>query len=354
MGWFSRKPSQEELVDELSRKKEMLRLLEDPTTIFQLGLMAFDGDGQKQDYGEAAAWFKIAADQGHSGAQHNLALMYEDGLGIAQDHEQALEWYLKAAKQGNAGSQNNLGQAYLKGQGVQQNYLEAANWFHKAAEQNLASSQYYLGLLYSLGNGVVKDMKAAKKWLQLAADQNFEKAQELLEEFSDEVDLSSSHPYISDIERKMEIFIDDVTRIIYKSEQDLFTILEKDFLADLDPFDKFIAYIAISVAASARYKIRKVDVELVLERKVYPQLHLLRDLRNLEDYTQFLEVFKIEAQLELAKIEIDLMIGKLAYDTDKHSYNGILYNTAKTKLRPLSQDERQEARILMEQFASKE
>lgn len=342
-----------DLEQELARKKEKLRLLENPYTIYQFGLLAFDGDGQEQDYSEAAGWFRISAEQGHSGAQHNLALMYEDGLGVPQDYSQASEWYLKAADQGNAGSQNNLGLAYLKGQGVQQNDIEATNWFRKAAKQGLASAQYYLGLMYSLGRGVPKDLHNAKKWLQLAASQGLDKAQEIVEELTAEGEpiATSGHPEISDVEHKMETFIDCATRIIYSMEKDIFKTLEKDFLADLEPFDLLIAYIAISVAASTRFQIRKVDIEMALERKLYPTLQSFRDLRTLEEYTQFLELYKLEAQTNLIKIEIDLLIEKAAYEADEHSYNGILYSTSKAKTRPLSQEERQEARALATKFA---
>ncbi|MDE5832521.1 MAG: SEL1-like repeat protein [Desulfovibrio sp.] len=41
----------------------------------------------------------MAAEQGHSDAQHNLARMYEDGLGVKQDRELAAFWREKALKE---------------------------------------------------------------------------------------------------------------------------------------------------------------------------------------------------------------------------------------------------------------
>ncbi len=354
MGWFSRKPSQEKLVEELTRKKEMLRLLEDPATIYQFGLMAYDGDGQEQDYSEAAAWFRMSAEQGHSGAQHNLALMYEEGLSVEQDYEQSFQWYLKAANQGNVGSQNNLGVAYLKGQGVEQNDEEAAKWFHKAAEQNLASAQYFLGLLYSLGNGVPKNLQIAQKWLQSAADQGIVEAEEMVKDIVDEEESirTKDHSATSALEHQMEAFIDNATKIIYSNDTEIYNALEEELLAGLSVFELFIAYIAISVAARTRIKIRKTEIEIALENILYPKLQQFRDLRTPEEYTQFLEIYKLEAMLNVRKIEAEFFIGRIAYEHDKHSYQGILYNTEKSKKRPLSIEERQEVRTLAESIAT--
>ena len=42
---------------------------------FALGVMYEDGEGTEQNYAEAYEYFNLAAEQGHSGAQHNLELM---------------------------------------------------------------------------------------------------------------------------------------------------------------------------------------------------------------------------------------------------------------------------------------
>ena len=61
-----------------------------------------------QDYAQAAAWFRRAADQGHANAQYNLGLMYGAGEGVPQDYAQAVTWYRQAAEQGRANAQYNL------------------------------------------------------------------------------------------------------------------------------------------------------------------------------------------------------------------------------------------------------
>ena len=61
-----------------------------------------------KNWQEAARWFQMAAEQGHSNAQLRLAGMYKDGLGVPQDLNIARFWYGKAAAQGNVQAQASL------------------------------------------------------------------------------------------------------------------------------------------------------------------------------------------------------------------------------------------------------
>ena len=54
------------------------------------------GEGVKQDYFEAAKWYRKAAEQGYASAQYNLGVMYANGYGVPQDKNLAKEWILKA------------------------------------------------------------------------------------------------------------------------------------------------------------------------------------------------------------------------------------------------------------------
>jgi TPR repeat protein len=67
------------------------------------------GEGVAQDYAEAVKWFRLAADQGHAGAQHNLGGMYGNGTGVAQDFTEAARLFKLAADQGFADAITNLG-----------------------------------------------------------------------------------------------------------------------------------------------------------------------------------------------------------------------------------------------------
>jgi TPR repeat protein len=81
---------------------------------FDKGMSAY----KRQDYSEAAKEFRIAAAQGHAGAQNNLAAMYTMGLGVPADHKEALKWLRLAADQGSANAQKSLGWLYFYGRGV--------------------------------------------------------------------------------------------------------------------------------------------------------------------------------------------------------------------------------------------
>lgn len=61
----------------------LLRLAEhdDPKAQFFLGALYFVGKGVQQDYGEAAGWYRLAAEQGVAGAQCNLGEMLSKALG---------------------------------------------------------------------------------------------------------------------------------------------------------------------------------------------------------------------------------------------------------------------------------
>jgi TPR repeat protein len=80
-------------------------------------------------------WYRKAALQGHSTAQHNLGVMYGVGQGVPRDHVEAMKWYRMAAEQGDAGALFNLGIMYGAGKGVTQDYVQAHMWFNLAASR---------------------------------------------------------------------------------------------------------------------------------------------------------------------------------------------------------------------------
>ncbi len=58
--------------------------------------------GAKADYGEAAKWFRRAAELGVRDSQYNLGVLYARGLGVDQDLRQSWLWFSLAAAQGDA------------------------------------------------------------------------------------------------------------------------------------------------------------------------------------------------------------------------------------------------------------
>ena len=61
--------------------------------------------------GARVHWLEIAAKQGNSSAQYDLARLYESGRGAPRDVPRALAWYRDAAGQGHVSAQLQL--AYL-------------------------------------------------------------------------------------------------------------------------------------------------------------------------------------------------------------------------------------------------
>ena len=179
-----------------------------------LGYLYHQGQGVPQDYAQAAAWFRKAAEQGYTPAQGNLGVLYSNGEGVPQDDTQAVALYRMAAEQGDAHAQYNLGLSYeeWKGQGVPQNdktqaafwrrkisawrawinfadsyrwryrgrYTQAAFWYRKAAEQGHDEAQKSLGDLYDEGQGVPQDDAQAVFWYRKAAEQGNADAQDEL------------------------------------------------------------------------------------------------------------------------------------------------------------------------------
>jgi len=88
---------------------------------------------------------------------------------IAEDYQQAAAWYRKAAEQNDVAGQMRLAALYRDGRGVARDMAEAAAWYRKAAEQNDVAAQATLGLLYSIGQGVPHSDVEAYYWFDLAA-----------------------------------------------------------------------------------------------------------------------------------------------------------------------------------------
>ena len=95
-----------------------------------MGSLHADGRGVLEDEAEAVRWYRLAAQQGHAGAQHALGFMYAGGWGVLQDEAEAVRWYRLAAEQGVAIAQNNLGAMYGLGWGVLQDDVLAHMWLN--------------------------------------------------------------------------------------------------------------------------------------------------------------------------------------------------------------------------------
>ena len=193
---------------------------------YELGALYYSGNDVKQDYSQAALWYRRAAQQGNVDAQYSLGNMFLMGEGITQDDRQAAHWYALAAEQGHDSAKHNLenlqktqasipleeietitsndqlvslddenmvepainsdingkseyeqGLAYAFGDGVAQNDRTAFNLFYESAEKGYALAQYKVGVAFAYGEGVRQDQKKAAEWYRKSAEQGYTIAQ---------------------------------------------------------------------------------------------------------------------------------------------------------------------------------
>lgn len=184
---------------------------------YMIGSCYDDGDGGvpggKADKGQAAIWYRKAAEQGYAKAQNNLGILYKRGEGVPQSYEEAAKWYEKAAQQGNQYAQFNLGNLIEtlysfdyetdspEHEKIARASEQAAYWYRLAAEQGNSGAQYKLARLYDTAacenreskkvfinlGGNYRDTAAyraeAEKWYKKAASQGHEQAARDYEQF---------------------------------------------------------------------------------------------------------------------------------------------------------------------------
>ena len=172
---------------------------------FALGLMYETGEIGPSDE-EAAALYRLAADQDLQEAQVRLAVFYAEGRGVTQDTEEAIRLYYEAAIQGNSESQSAIrsfadqgfasaqylvGLMYDTGVGLSRGTPMAVHYYNLAARQGHAEAydgllglesrfteaQFYLGSLNELGEAIEQDYAEALRWYRLAAAQGDEESQ---------------------------------------------------------------------------------------------------------------------------------------------------------------------------------
>lgn len=141
-----------------------------------LGL-AYGGDAHSQyvlgerfeiDYCESAKWLRMAAEQGHKGAQLKMGVACANGNGVTKDATEAVKWFRKAADQGLALAQMLLATSYMCGDGLPVDEAEALKWYLKAANQGHSGAQFSLGLIYAYGRTIPKNLVLSYMWAQIS------------------------------------------------------------------------------------------------------------------------------------------------------------------------------------------
>jgi TPR repeat protein len=102
----------------------------------QLGKMYNEGGivGVNQDQEMAIQLWRMAADRGCARGQHNMATMLHPESGRPDaSYEEAYRYYKLAALQGLTEAEHFVGCAHFKGEGVDRDVGEARRWFTRAA-----------------------------------------------------------------------------------------------------------------------------------------------------------------------------------------------------------------------------
>jgi TPR repeat protein len=94
---------------------------------------------------------------------------YYYGHAVSRDYGEAARWYRAAAEHRNAMAQSTLGDIYYYGRGVPQDFVAAVEWWKLAAEQGVAVAQLNLGVMYANGDGVPQDYVKSHLYTNLAA-----------------------------------------------------------------------------------------------------------------------------------------------------------------------------------------
>ena len=189
----------------------------DPELMYQYGACFEQGWGVPQDYEQAFAWYKKAANQGQKnafgavgglyrlghgvtadakqsfawftkGAEHNdpnamlcAGNCYYTGFGVEKDLVKAAQWWSKAADMDNGFALSQMGDAYYDGLGVEKDLAKAVDCYKKAVEKGVPNALYRLGVLSYYGEGVDKDEAYARSLLEKAAASNVPEAKAFMD-----------------------------------------------------------------------------------------------------------------------------------------------------------------------------
>ncbi len=139
----------------------------DSAAMALIGELYRDGLGVRADPGEAARWYKLAADRGDVGGAFALALAYLRARGVAEDRATARVLLEKIAPQPHIGALYNLG--LMAAEDSPPDFRRAADYFRKATDLGAADAAYALALLYKEGRGVERNLKRSVELLRIAA-----------------------------------------------------------------------------------------------------------------------------------------------------------------------------------------
>jgi TPR repeat protein len=136
--------------------------------LYNLGVMAIEGEGSGPDFAKAADLFRRSAEAGNDDGSYSYGVLLRDGRGVPLDIAAAAHWLKRAAEGGIIAGQVEYGIMLFNGVGVPKDEAGAARLFLKAAAKNNPIAQNRLAHLYATGRGVPKDPVQAAAWNRFA------------------------------------------------------------------------------------------------------------------------------------------------------------------------------------------
>ncbi|MBX3076420.1 SEL1-like repeat protein [Candidatus Obscuribacterales bacterium] len=129
------------------------------------------------------------AESGNADAQYELAVLMLDESSPEDDDwevdrgkgskalEQGARWLVIAAQNGHSEAQNDLAKRYHYGIDFPENQSKAFEWFSRAAESECAEAQFFLGEIYTADDLVAYDIETALTWYERSAQNGHQWAQ---------------------------------------------------------------------------------------------------------------------------------------------------------------------------------
>jgi len=132
---------------------------------FEIGRLYEKGEDLPKNLDSATAWYRKAADQGHTQAKIAMATFSMN----AKNYSEARHWCEAAAKDRHAGGYFCLGYIYQHGLGVEQSSQAARKWYEEAAKSGNSGAMQVLGQMYAKGEGTKVDRPQAFLWFFISA-----------------------------------------------------------------------------------------------------------------------------------------------------------------------------------------
>ncbi|MRW89919.1 sel1 repeat family protein [Duganella sp. FT80W] len=135
-----------------------------------LGQRLLSGIGTVADSGEAAHWFRVAADNDDADAMNMLGRCYQHGWGMAVDAQMAVYWYGLAAQRDLDWGMYNLANLMMIGAGTPADRAGALGLYQRAAAKGHAKSINIIGRFHEEGWEMPADEEQAFALYRQAAD----------------------------------------------------------------------------------------------------------------------------------------------------------------------------------------